>query len=176
MPQRSPAWYAIREDKWTGSTIIELLRGKKSIPEFSGYDNLYMRRGRMLEDLAIEGYQKESNYFLNTSYGKIKFPGFITNSLYPGSGYSPDGIYGRRVLEVKCFGLEKHDNINCYKDLPVEYRAQVQMGLLVTGFTTADVILYNPDSAIPIKIFTVKRDKQVQANIKKKLLMVAKHA
>jgi hypothetical protein len=44
-PQRSPAWYSIREGKWTGSTIIELLKGKKTIPEFSDYDKpLYEAR------------------------------------------------------------------------------------------------------------------------------------
>ena len=176
MPQRSPAWYAIRENKWTGSTIIELLKGKNTIPEFSDYDNLYMRRGRMLESLAVEAYQQVSDYYKNTTYGKVKLPGFITNSEYPNAGYSPDGIYGRRVLEVKCLNVEKHDSINTYTDLPVEYQAQVQMGLLITEFTTVDIILYNPDSTTPIKIITAKRDKKVQANIEQKLLMVAKNS
>lgn len=167
--QRSPEWYAMREGKWTGSTVIHLLRGKKNPPPMSDFDNLHMKRGRVLENLALEGYQQESHYFLGTKYGKLRIVGFITNDLYPNAGYSPDAIYGRRVIEVKCLTLEKHDSINNFTDLPLEYKAQVQFGLLITGYSTADVVLYNPDSERPLKIITVRKSRKIWDNIKRLL-------
>src|ERR1700685_2649236 len=102
--QRSPQWYIYRKDKWTGSTAIDLLKGKKIPPDNdSDYDNKYMQRGRILEPLAIEAYEKYTEQL-----GKVKHYGFITNSKYKHAGYSPDGILGDTLLEVKCLGVDNH--------------------------------------------------------------------
>lgn len=166
--QRSPEWYAIREGKWTGSTIIELLKGKTKIPSFSDYDNLYMKRGRMLEPLAIEAYIANE-----VGVGKVKLPGFVTNSRYPGAGYSPDGLDGNVLLEVKCLNGENHEQL-VRGIIPPQYMAQIQFGLMITGHKHAKLIAYNPDSQNSLAVIAIKRDMRIQNNIKRKLLMVAK--
>ena len=171
MPQRSPEWYSIRAGKWTGSTIIELLRGKTVIPEYSDYDNLYMKRGRMLESLAIEAYICET-YHNNTN---VKFPGFVTNSNYPGCGYSPDGLDGNILLEVKCLNGEHHEDL-VKGNIPPQYMAQIQFGLMITGHKFAKLIAYNPDSQNSLAIILIKRDMKIRNNIEQKLLMVAKNS
>lgn len=166
MPQRSESWYKIRENRWTGSTIIELLKGKTTIPESSDYDNLYMKRGRMLEPLAIEMYETACER-------KVKLPGFVTNSQYPGCGYSPDGIDGNILLEVKCLNKERHKEL-IDGIIPPQYMAQIQFGLMITGHKWARLIAYNPDVDDYPTSITIKRDMKIRNNIKRKLLEVAK--
>lgn len=166
-PQRTPAWYAIREGKWTGSTIIELLKGKTTIPEFSDYDNLYMKRGRMLEPLAIEAYETVCGR-------KVKLPGFVTNSRYPGCGYSPDGLDGNILLEVKCLNGEHHEEL-ASGIIPPQYMAQIQFGLMITGHKYAKLIAYNPDSENSLAIIHIYKDTRIRNNMKKKLLMVVEN-
>lgn len=172
--QRSETWYNLRKNLWTGSTIIELLKGKTTIPEFSDYDNLYMKRGRMLESLAIEAYICET-YINNTkNIGNVKFPGFVTNSKYPNAGYSPDGLDGNILLEVKCLNGEHHEDL-VRGNIPPQYMAQIQFGLMITGHKYAKLIAYNPDSSNGLAVILIKRDMRIRNNIKKKLLMVAKN-
>lgn len=167
MPQRSPAWYAIREGKWTGSTVIGLLQGKTKVPESSDYDNLYMKRGRMLEPLAIEAYKANE-----VNVGRLRFPGFVTNSRYPNAGYSPDGIDGNFLLEVKCLNGDNHEDLVRGIVLP-KYMAQVQLGLMITGHKWAKLIAYNPDSDNSLAVILIKRNMSIRNNIKRKLLEVA---
>lgn len=168
--QRSDLWYAIRIGKWTGSTIIELLKGKTTVPEASDYDNLYMKRGRMLENLAIEAYRINE-----VGVNKIKSPGFVTNSKYPNAGCSPDSLDGNILLEVKCLNGEHHEDL-VRGIIPPQYMAQIQFGLMITGHKYAKLIAYNPDSENSLAVIPVKRDTRIQNNIKKKLLMVAKNS
>lgn len=165
--QRSPEWYDKRKNLWTGSTIIELLKGKTTIPAFSDYDNLYMKRGRMLESLAIEAYVKNE-----VGVGRIKSPGFVTNSKYPGCGFSPDSLDGNILLEVKCLNGEHHEEL-ARGIIPPQYMAQIQFGMMITGHKWAKLIAYNPDSPNSLAVILIKRNMQIRNNIKKKLLMVA---
>jgi hypothetical protein len=164
-PQRSPIWHKYREGKWTGSTAIDLLRGKLTPPQSdNNYDNKYMLRGRVLEPLAIEAYERK---YKTT----VAHYGFITNSKYPHAGYSPDGVdEANTLLESKSFNLEKHDAIVSGKmPIPTEYMAQIQFGLLITELKKARLILYNPDSATPLFVIDILPDLIIQANMWTKL-------
>jgi hypothetical protein len=165
--QRSPEWYAKREKLWTGSTIVDLMNGKKEPKAFSDYDNLYMKRGRMLEPLAIEAYIANE-----VGVGKIRFPGFVTHSAYPNAGYSPDGIDGNILLEVKCLNGENHEKL-VRGEVPTQYMAQVQLGLMITGHKFAKLIAYNPDSPNSLAIIHIKRNMKIRNNIKRRLTEVA---
>lgn len=163
--QRSPIWHTYRKGRWTGSTAIDLLRGKPAPPESdSTYDNKYMLRGRVLEPLAIEAY--EHKYKLSVAHY-----GFITNTKYPHAGYSPDGVDTEETLiEVKCLGVEKHDKIvSGEMPIPTEYQAQIQFGLLVSELTKAKLVLYNPDASTVMHVIDVLPDKLTQNNLKSRL-------
>jgi hypothetical protein len=86
-----------------------------------------MKRGRMLEPLAIEAYVKSE-----AGAAKIKSPGFVTNSRYPGCGYSPDDIDRNFLLEVKCLNGERHEEL-VRGHIPPDIMAQIQFGLMITG-------------------------------------------
>jgi hypothetical protein len=163
MPQRSELWFKYRQDKWTGSTAIDLLSGKEIPPEKHIPDNKYMLRGRVLEPLAIEAYERKYKV-------KVAHYGFITNSKYPHAGYSPDGIEEGIVDEVKCLGLEKHDAIIAGTlPIPTEYIAQMQFGLLITELEKAKLILYNPDSDTPLHVIDVLIESTIQDFMKQRL-------
>jgi hypothetical protein len=165
MEQRSPIWHKYREGKWTGSTAIDLLRGKLTPPQSdNNYDNKYMLRGRVLEPLAIEAYERKTGR-------SVAHYGFITNSKYPHAGYSPDGVdHDGNLLEVKCLNTEKHNAI-ISGDLPIptEYLAQIQFGLLITGIEKAKLILYNPDAEVVLHVTDILPNADIQANLKRKL-------
>lgn len=163
-PQRSERWYTYRKDKWTGSTAIDLLKGKPYPSENDGkYDNRHMLRGRVLEKLAIEAYEHKYET-------KVSHYGFVTNSKYPHAGYSPDGVEPNILLEVKCLKLEKHNAIVTGElAIPTDYQAQIQFGLLITGLPKARLLLYNPDSDTPLFVIDVEADLGIQANLINKL-------
>src|ERR1035437_680116 len=161
--QRSPIWYTYRKDKWTGSTAIDLLKGKLAPSEGDPtYDNKHMLRGPVLENLAIEAYEKKLG-----KLGEVRHYGFITNSKYKHAGYSPDGILGNTLLEVKCLGIENHDNL--YGTIPANYMAQIQFGLLISELDRALLIGYNPDSTRELLMIPVHPDPAIQANLIAKL-------
>lgn len=164
--QRSPQWYVYRTGKWTGSTAIDLLGGKKTPPENdSDYDNKYMQRGRILEPLAIEAYEKAFD-----KLGSVKHYGFITNSKYKHAGYSPDGIEPDMVDEVKCVNEEKHMAIGTGEmPVPAEWIAQTHFGIVITELSKITLILYNPDAETPLFIIDIPIQQSIIDNIIKRL-------
>lgn len=162
--QRSDKWKTYRRDRWTGSTAIDLLKGKKTPPESnSDFDNKYMQRGRILEPLAIEAYEKSVG-----KLGEVSHFGFITNSKYKHAGYSPDGIVDKTLLEVKCLNEKNHKDL-LEHGVPVKYQAQIQFGLLISELPQALLIAYNPDAEQPLFWIEYKADKGIQTNLIKHL-------
>lgn len=140
--QGTDDWHKIREGKFTGSTAYKLLgsfgaseyaRARQS--SFAG--NYYTKRGHVLEDEAIELYEQIQKTTVDR-------PGFVTNDLYPECGYSPDGIDGQYLLEVKCFGEKPHMEI-LGNGIPVKILAQIHFGMLICEKKLARLILYNPE-------------------------------
>src|SRR5690606_18833462 len=102
-----------------------LLQGK-SLPaetNFSGNDAT--KRGTLLEIASIREYERQ--------YGrKVLRPGGVTNSVYPNAWYSPDGIDGGWLLELKSFNGERHDSLAAGK-IPLEVQVQILFGMIITG-------------------------------------------
>lgn len=162
--QRSPKWFKKREGRWTGSTAILLLAGRPLPSSGPKIQTTAMFRGEMLEPIAITEYQEQTGIDVFTT-------GFVTNSLYPNAGYSPDGIAGDTLLEVKCLGKFNHEAL-CAHKIPMEYMAQVQFGLLICELDRAQIIAFNPDHPNPslrLVIIDVPRNEQIITNIKNKL-------
>lgn len=160
----SPEWFELRaEYDYTASNAYELLRTGtvKKNDGFTG--NKYTRRGHDLEPVALELFHK--------LYGTESIEhGFVTNSKYPRAGASPDDLTDEFYIEVKSFGKDRH--LSCAKDIFVEVMAQIQFGMLITEYTRAKLVLFNPDLKPKDALFIreIKADNAIQNNIKRKLL------
>lgn len=119
-----------------------------------------MKRGRELEPEAIEIYERIYSI-------KVRRPGFVTNTKYPNAGYSPDGMYKQKLLEVKCFGKDKHLSI-FVDSIPFEVMAQCQFGMMIAEMDECDLVLYNPDiePIEAIRIININRDDAIIKRIK----------
>ena len=164
IPQGTEQWHADRDDKYTGSNAYKLL-GMFGASEYArakqtGFGgNFYTKRGHRLEDQAIQLYER----IYRTTVAR---PGYVTNSKYPSSLYSPDGIDVQEdraildieendtltlarlpgvylLLEVKSFVGKSYDRIFDHgPDLKI--LAQVHYGFFVTGLRHGRLIIYNP--------------------------------
>lgn len=166
--QRSEKWHQYRKDKWTGSAAIHLLRGAKTPPVSDPtFDNKYMQRGRILEPLAAEAYEHKTGH-------KLLHFGFVTNSKYKHAGYSPDGIDGDTIVEIKCSNVEKHMAIGSgAMPIPVEWVAQMHFGIVITELHKLRLVLYNPDAETPLFILPVVVREETLQNIIARLIAVA---
>ena len=159
--QGDEIWHDLHDNLWTGSVAIKLLQGKP-LPKWDQWGgNKYTKRGQILENIAIGEYQREVKH-------KIQRPGFVTNSLYPNAGYSPDGIYGKTLLEVKCLNNERHQKL-IEGDIPLEYLAQIQFGMIILNLKKAKLLAYNPESEKQLTVIDIPYDKDIGANIRRKL-------
>lgn len=159
--QGSPAWKSLRKGLWTGSIAIRLLQGK-SLPRDYDFDgNIHTKRGKILETIAIREYERRYRKF-------VARPGFVTNTVYPNAGYSPDGIDGKILLEVKAFNGERHDKLVA-GDIPLETRVQIYFGMIITGKRKARLLAINPEREEQLTVINITYDKAVGDNIRKKL-------
>lgn len=135
--QGTPKWKLLRKGLWTGSVAIKLLQGKSFPREYEFAGNDATRRGTLLEVASIREYERKYRC-------KVKRPGFVTNSVYPNAGYSPDGIDGAWLLESKSFNGARHDSLAAGK-IPLEVQVQILFGMIITGKRKARLLAYNPD-------------------------------
>ena len=159
--QGTVKWKLMRKGLWTGSTAVRLLQGKKLLDESDWGGNDATRRGHALEIVAIREYERRYKT-------KVQRPGFVTNSVYSNAGYSPDGIDGGYLLEVKSFNESNHkDLVN--RSIPVVILAQIYFGMIITGKRKARLLAFNPDFREQLTVINITYDKIIGANIRKKL-------
>lgn len=159
--QRSAAWKLLRKGLWTGSIAIRLLQGKPLPHEYDWDGNDATRRGQMLEFAAVREYERRYHRF-------VARPGFVTNSVYPNAGYSPDAIDGRILLEIKAFNGERHDELVAGK-IPLAVRVQILFGMIITGLRRARLLAINPEREEQLTVIDIPYDKLIGNNIRKKL-------
>jgi putative phage-type endonuclease len=126
--------------------------------------NRAMQRGKDLEPEALEIYHRTHDNI------EILTVGFVTNPKYPNAGASPDGIVGDKLIEVKCFGADKHIRVSL-GDIPPEVMAQVQMQMLICELDSCDLVLYNPDlePKQAFKVINIPKDEVIHRNLIKHL-------
>ncbi len=163
--QGSPEWFAMREGLWTGSSAIRLLQGKILQPIGAWLGNIWTKRGQLLEMVAVREYEREVGH-------KILRPGFVTNSLYPNAGYSPDGIdpdvEGDILIENKSLNGVRHEDLVAGK-IPLEYLCQVYFGMVITGCKRARLLAFNPEYPDQLVIIEIKYNSKIGGNIRRKL-------
>jgi hypothetical protein len=164
--QGSDEWKQDRVGKFTGSNAYKLLGsfGANAYAQaindsFTG--NYHTKRGHILEDEAIELY----SIIKKTAVDR---PGYVTNSDYPSCLYSPDGIDGDYLLEVKCFIETKHMNI-LNGSIPLHVLAQIHFGMLICGKKKARLIIYNPDidAHHAFHVTDIKYNRAIATNFKR---------
>lgn len=160
--QRSDQWFKLREGKWTGSTAIKLLQGKPLPTTFSDYQSPAMLRGQVLEPIALQEFTVQTGI-------DVLSVGFVTNDKYPNAGYSPDGIVGDTLLEVKCLNDERHEAL-AKGDTPLEYLAQIHFGMVICELKKAKLLAFNPEYRQQLTILDIDFSTDIAGNIRKKLL------
>ncbi len=159
--QGSEKWKLLRAPLWTGTSAIRLLQGKPFMiePDFEG--NKYTKRGKLLEGIAIAEYERQIGR-------KVRRPGFVTNTVYPNAGYSPDGIDGRCLLEVKALNGQRHEDLVA-GNIPLQYLVQIFFGTVVTGCRAAKLLAFNPECEQQLTVIEITYDKIIGNNIRRKL-------
>lgn len=165
--QGSPEWHKLRKNLWTGSRAIRLLQDKPLPDDSSDYQNAAMKRGSLLESIAIREYERFVGH-------KVKRPGFITNTAYPNAGYSPDGIDGGWLLEVKALNDERHEDLILEK-IPLIILCQIYFGMIIAGKRKARLLAFNPEYEQQLTVIDVTYDKIIGNNIRKKLRLDMKN-
>lgn len=148
--QGTPAWHKIREGLWTGYTSIRLMTGKMLMAASEWDGNDATRRGHMLEYAAIREYER--------IYGvKVQRPDFVTNTVYPNAGFSPDAIDRSWLLECKALQELRHKGLISDKmpladlegivasKIPLQYKVQIFFGMIITGKRRARLLAMNPE-------------------------------
>lgn len=159
--QGSNEWLQLRSNLWTGSRAIRLLQDKPLPGESDFAGNIHTRRGHALEGIAIAEYERQVGR-------KVQRLGFVTNTVYPNAGYSPDGIDRKILLEVKALNGERHETLAA-GIIPLEYLVQIYFGMIITGLRKAKLLAFNPEYEEQLTIIDIPYDKAIGNNIRKKL-------
>ena len=161
--QGTEAWHKIRKGLWTGSIALRLLQGKSLPRSYEWGGNDATRRGHALEHAMIREYERK---YKRT----IARPGFITNSVYPNAGFSPDGIDGGWLLEMKAFQGKRLQDLVEGK-IPLEVQVQIFFGMIITGKRKARLLAIDPDAIDreQLTVHEISYEKVIGANIRAKL-------
>lgn len=163
--QGSQAWHDLHANLWTGSSALPLLIGKP-LPEWGKFSgNRYTQRGHLLEPIAIREYEVTED-----APNGVLTVGFVTNSKYPNAGFSPDGIFGDTLLEVKCLNGDRHKMLSSGR-IPLEYLAQIHFGMVVCELKKAKLLAFNPEYNQQLTVIPIEYDSKTAKNIIDKLAL-----
>lgn len=165
--QGSKEWLELRAPLWTGSKALNLLTGRPLPRDYDFAGNKYTKRGQILESIAIKEYERRYKHF-------VARPGFVTNTVYPNAGYSPDALDGRILLEVKAFNGERHEELVA-GNIPLVVLVQIYFGMVITGRRRARLLAINPEYEEQLTVIEVAYDKVIGNNIRKKLRLDMKN-
>lgn len=157
LEQGTPEWLAARCGILTASVVGQLVTPKTVKPASNDYSraltaqlvaeritghvepvypNRDMERGSMSEPFARDLYAE--------NYAPANEVGFMVRDDWGYRlGYSPDGLVGDDgLIEIKSPRQKKHLSTILAGEVPLEYMAQCQTGLLVSGRAWIDFISY----------------------------------
>lgn len=177
--QRSDEWFALRRgivtasevskivtptgklskqaDGYMDTLLDEWIRGVEDQDQENEYQSMYMQRGIVLEQRAIDAYEMVRNV-------DVQKVGFVTidNGLL---GCSPDGLVGEPgLIELKCPKGTTHMHYMRTRELENDYKPQLQCQLLITERGWVDIVSYHPD--YPLVILRQERDEDYQKILK----------
>ena len=174
-PQGTPEWRAERAGKLTASRFKDLTATLKNgtpaasratviaactVERLTGHpdDGVFvteaMRRGTELEPVAREAYVHHTG-------NAVALAGFAQRTDCPYVGASVDGLVGGDgMIEIKCpASMQKHLDALLTGAHAVEYQAQIQGCLWITGRQWCDAVSYDPRfGELALAIVRVQRD------------------
>lgn len=171
--QGSEEWYDQRRGMVTASVVKELVTPTLKIAANMGSRSLANKlvaeritgytEPEYLSSEMIRGMQDEpiarAWYIEHRARAETTVPGFITR-WYGGRyqiGYSPDGVVGKTgLIEIKSRDQKHHLATILADEVPGEFMAQIQTGLLVTGRRWCDFISWC--GGMPPYVIRVKPD------------------
>jgi hypothetical protein len=189
IPQRTPAWFAARLGRLTGSVAADMLATIKSgeaaarrnlrtrlvverltgQPQDDGFVTAAMQRGVETEPKAFAAYEAITG-LMARPVGFIQHPTVL-------AGCSPDGLVGDDgVLELKCPNTATHIGYLRSKGLPADYVPQVTHNLWVTGAAYCDFVSFDDRLPAALQVFHVRvtaGELDIQAYEKKALAFLA---
>jgi putative phage-type endonuclease len=184
--QRSPAWFAARAGRLTGSEAGNIVATLKSGGEPAGRRDLRTRLvlerlcGRSLEDDYQNGDMRrgiereaEARLAYETLTGHVvQTTGFLAHNQLL-IGCSLDGHLGDfdTIVEIKCPRPANHLKYLKAEALPPEHRYQIVHNLFVSGAARADFCSYCPEFPEPLDLFYVQVQRD-DAEIKSYELLV----
>lgn len=141
--------YSASRKNYKAQLVIERLTGEVT----ESYTNGAMQWGIDTEPLARVAYELSSG-------NDVEQCGSIDHFELE-AGASPDGLIGEDgIVEIKCPNSATHIEYLKSKELPREYKAQVQGQLWITERKWADFVSYDPrmPEHLQLKIIRVERD------------------
>jgi hypothetical protein len=178
LEQGTPEWLAARCGIVTASVVGQLITPKTVKPAFNDISrgltaslvaeritsyvepvipSRDMERGTLSEPFARDKYAEH--------YAPVSEVGFMVRDFGGYKiGFSPDGLVGEDgLIEIKSPRQKKHLATILADEVPLEYMAQCQTGLLVSGRAWIDFISYN--GGMPLYVKRVLPDPKWQAAI-----------
>lgn len=158
LEQGTPVWHEFRE-KGIGSseaaiilnlseykTPYELWCEKTGVAENAFTGNFATERGQALEPRAREHYELET--------GIVMKPVCFVHPKYEFMRASLDGYNEEQniVLEIKCPHKSNHYELALKGEVPLQYMAQIQHQLLVTGAKVAHYYCFNGTEGALVKV------------------------
>lgn len=169
LEQKSEEWFNVRKFKMTGSHaqtiatagkgletyIYEILSSAYAVGGEESYTNENIKRGNLLEPEARDAFS-----FLTGK--EVEEIGFMEYNEYVGS--SPDGIIPAEngMIEIKCHNNVKHFLfiLNGEKEIESKYMWQMQMNMLIGGFSHCYYIAYNPNYTESLLYYRIEADEE----------------
>jgi putative phage-type endonuclease len=130
---RTRSGYGAQRKNYKAELVVETLTGQQS--DF--YTSTAMQWGTDNEPVARLAYSL-------TTGNEVEDTGFWLDDEL-GAGASPDGFVGEDgLLEIKCPNTATHLETLEKKEVPYQYRAQVQGQMWITGRKWCDFVSYDP--------------------------------
>lgn len=159
------AWLDCRKGRVTGTRLKDLIVKRSAKPKKGFYEIIAERvavpannenpmdRGKRLEHIAIERFEKETGKTVDTELV------LITREDNENIAYSPDGTIGEtETVEVKCLNSASHLEAWLTKEIPSEYEEQsIQPFCVNDKLQTLYFVFYDPRMPIDFFFFEVHR-------------------
>lgn len=167
--QTSQEWHDLRaQHPLSGSTSYDFLLTRNPaayiVKESNFGGNKWTQRGHDLEVVARSLLERVYEIVVQET-------GFVTNSLYPYAGCSPDGFTDEYLVEIKCFSKERH-LLNA-ETVEAKILSQVQWNMLIMEKPKGLLVFFCPDKSLApedqliIKEFDVIE--RIQSNMKDRI-------
>lgn len=167
--QNTPEWFQLREDHpLTGSTSYDFLLARNpatyELKQSNFTGNKYTERGHALEPVARTLLERVRDIVVHET-------GFVTNSLFPFAGCSPDGYNDTYLVEIKCFMKERH--LANAKTPDAKIVSQVQWNMMIMGKQKGLLVFFCPDKTLEpseqLIIIDINANPAIWANMKNRI-------